>query len=249
MIDAMDSALAELRDVRRHDLVWVAPEDHAAICAQVADLAVRCVARDFLAAGWPLVIRRQPDVDRQQPQSLAVGMPLPPSRGKLRLALAVPPQSIIRIEPPPRLAEIIPRLPQAWRLLLQPLLRSAEAIEIEFRAFGSAAWEALTGCRYLTPQSDIDLLWQPSHPTQIAAGIALLEAWEAQTGFSADGEICFGGDEAVAWREWSARQHGHDVGDRVLVKTLCGPRLAPRSELIALITRHSRASNGIVECA
>ena len=244
--------MSDLRDLHRHWLVWVAPDHHAAISSQVGSPGLRVPVRDFLAAGWPLVVRRQTGIDGEhvaRGSSIAVGMPLPPSQGKLRLAFSVLPEWIIRTAPPLELAEAIPHLPLAWRAPLQQLIRGAEAIDIGFRVYGSAAWEALTGCRYLTPQSDIDLLWQPSHPTQIAAGIALLQAWEAQTGFTADGEICFGGDEAVAWREWSARQHMHDAGDRVLVKTLRGPRLAPRSELIAFITRNCRARNETVECA
>jgi phosphoribosyl-dephospho-CoA transferase len=234
------SELPDLRGLRRHHLLWVRPEYHASISAQTDDATLRGLVTEFLAAGWPLVMRRQSDGDCEplrQSRSIAVGMPLPPSQGKLRLAFVVPPESIMRVAPPLTLVEVIARLPESWRSSLRQLLRSAEAANIQFRVFGSAAWEALTGRCYLSAHSDIDLLWQPCDASQIDAGIALLEAWEAQTGLVVDGEIAFGDDVAGAWREWSIGQLRQSASHRVLVKTLHGPHLSSRAELLALITQ------------
>jgi phosphoribosyl-dephospho-CoA transferase len=193
---------------------------------------------NFLAAGVPLVSRRQPESEGESSirwRFIAVGMPLPPSQGKLRVPLVAPLESIMLTRPPLELAEVIPHLPQRWRAPLRDLLRSAEAVGIQFRVYGSAAWEALTGQSYLASRSDIDLLWQPAKIAQIDAGIRLLEAWEAQSGLVADGEIEFGDDAAVAWREWKSSAQRQPPSHRVLVKTFHGPRLSARSELLGLI--------------
>jgi phosphoribosyl-dephospho-CoA transferase len=134
--------------------------------------------------------------------------------------------------PPLKLVETIPHLPAMWREPLLRLLCGAESIRIDFGVYGSAAWEALTGEKYLTPQSDIDLLWRPTRVDQLGAGIALLAGWEVATGLRADGEILFGDDDAVAWREWM-ESASEPVPPRVLVKSLAGPRLCTRAELLA----------------
>jgi phosphoribosyl-dephospho-CoA transferase len=227
-----------LRRLRRHWLVWVAKEFHAQLALQVADAKLRTNAAEFLAAGWPLVVCTQQDEASAQGSrnaSLAAGMPLPPHQGKLRLRFLLPKDSIARVAPPLLLPEAILALPERWRTPLWRLLEQAQAIDLELRVFGSAAWESLTRMPYLTPRSDIDLLWQPHEATQIESVLAMLTHWEAQSGLAADGEILFGDDAAVAWREW--QQAGQYSGaNRVLVKSLRGPQLSELAELLARLT-------------
>ena len=254
-----DSALpppagSTLNDLRRHWLVWLAPEFHGMVSDQVTNPMLRQFATDFLAAGGPLVIPSQANGNAGHSltsTSIAVGMPLPPSQGKHRLAFTVPPQSIVRAAPPMRLADAIPGLAKQWRAPLRQLQDDARAIGLEFRVFGSVAWESLTGRGYLTSESDIDLLWRPSDYSQIVDGIALLTAWEARTGpgvLRVDGELTFGDDLAVAWREWRAVQQPR-AARRVLVKTLQGPRVCLPSELLAGMPRSGTATAGAMACA
>lgn len=248
----MSRVSVDIAGLRRHGLVWLAPEWHQMVCAQVTDAVLRDIARRFLAAGWPLVMCRQPGSVEDAPAQdapITLGMPLPPAQGKHRLAFAVPRAAIVRTAPPPLLATTIPHLPATWREPLRHLLRDAEAIDIEFRVFGSLAWEGLTGNTYLTPQSDVDVLWRPSEPAQIADAIALLRAWQAEAGIAVDGEIVFGDDAAVAWREWSGGDRTPDTPHRVLVKTLRGPRLCARADLLARLPRHRRPLAQTQVCA
>jgi phosphoribosyl-dephospho-CoA transferase len=231
--------------LRRHHLVWIAPARHAAIVSQIADAALAGAARRLLREGAPLVISRQPPSAGGAPggtPSIAAGLPLPPALGKRRLALNIPPDAIVRTAPPPALADAIARLPPAWRPPLLRLLRGARSRRIEFRLYGSAAWEALTGEHYLAPESDIDLLWRPAGMDQLGAGIALLADWERASALRADGEILFGDDDAVAWREWMEAQC-QPSRSRVLVKSLAGARLCMRADLLA------RAYSGAAEAA
>ena len=245
------TAGSPVNDLRRHWLVWLAPEFRSMVSEQVANPLLRQVVGDFLAADWPLVIPSQAcgsAGDSLRSTSIAVGMPLPPSQGKHRLAFKVPPESIVRAAPPLKLADAILGLTKQWRAPLQQLLDEADAIGLEFHVFGSVAWESLTGRGYLTSESDIDLLWRPSDCAQIGAAIALLTTWETKTGLKVDGEIVLNDDIGVSWREWRAV---HQLGSatHILVKTLQGPRLCLPSELLSGMPRRRPIYSGAMVCA
>lgn len=165
--------------------------------------------------------------------NIAVGLALPPSQGKRRIALAVSAQDIARYSLPLLLADALHHAPAAWRPALAELDRGGKDIHIELRVFGSLAWQALSGLPYLTPQSDIDLLWHPLSNGQLQHGIALLQRWERTTGLRADGEVLFGGSSAVSWREWATLEPGDD--QRVLVKRERSAELVAAHELLELL--------------
>jgi len=221
--------------LRRHQLLWTSRAWHADALGQVADNGLRERVADLLAADWPLVVRRQSWAENDastMAESVAGGLPLPPALGKQRIAFDVPHHAIVRTAPPLALSDVIPRLPPDWQPPLRRLLRSAESIGVEFRVYGSVAWHALTGRPWLTPESDIDLLWRAGDSAQLTAVITSLEAWEGESGRRADGEILFGDDDAVAWREWGSAP-GRAPAQRVLVKSLHSARLRARGELEA----------------
>ena len=228
------------RWLRRHRLLWIAPEHHAAVGAEISGTSLRSTVVNSLAAGWPVVVRQQaPEHERDRPNHrVAVGMPLPPTQRKQRVALSVAPEWIADTAPPPLLRAVLVGLPQSRRPGLLRLVQRADTIDLELRVYGSVAWEALTGRSYLTPTSDIDLLWQPSTPEQLAAAIAMLAAWEAESGVRVDGEIVFGDDDSVAWREWMGDGPLREKpSTRVLVKAVFGPRLEARGKLLASLAR------------
>ena len=164
---------------------------------------------------------------------IAVGLALPPALGKRRVAFSVDPGDIARYTPPLLLAEAVAQAPAAWQPVLAELHDAAINIGIELRVFGSLAWQALSGIQYLTPQSDIDLLWHPQSHAQLRQGIALLARWERSGGLRADGEVLFGGSGAVSWREWAALKSGGD--QRVLVKRAFSAELVAAGELLELL--------------
>jgi len=222
--------------LRRHRLLWVAPAHHDAVGAEIPDASLRKTVANWLAADRPLVVRQQTDAHARDGQRtrVAVGMPLPRAQGKQRAAFAVAPEWIAHTAPPPFLRDALSRLPESWSAPLLRLVQRADAIDLVLRVFGSVAWESLTGSSYLTPESDVDLLWQPSTRNQLAAAIATLAAWETESGLRADGEILFGDDDAVSWREWMHGDQDKKIAStRVLVKALSGPRLEARAELLA----------------
>lgn len=215
----------------RHDLLWIdgkgAP---AAVLAAPEERAFR-LAHWWIGFGGPLVVSRQPP-HCDEVRRLAVGLTLPLALGKRRVALEIDPRAISRCRPPPLLARVAAGLASPRRVALHALCAAAQRIGIEYRVFGSAAWQFWTGLAYLTPRSDIDLLWRPSGEGQLAQGVALLDAWEREHGVRVDGEILFG-EEAVCWREWmhSARSSS------VIAKTRRGVSLRLRRELVECLAR------------
>ncbi|MGC2048782.1 MAG: malonate decarboxylase holo-[acyl-carrier-protein] synthase, partial [Gallionella sp.] len=182
--------------VNRHGLEWIRPECRAAVAAQVIDDAMQTQVTAWLAADRPLVVARQP-CGEVLSDTIAVGLALPPALGKHRVAFNVVAHDITRHTLPLRLADAIAHAPAKWQPALAELDTAATNIDIELRVFGSLAWQALSGLPYLTPQSDIDLLWNSQSHAQLQQGIALLVRWEQASGLRADGEVLFGGSSAV----------------------------------------------------
>jgi len=191
--------------------------------------------------GWradrPLVVARQQCGEALSNSisvgTIAMGLALPPAQGKRRIALSVHTHDIIRYTPPMLLADAIAHAPAEWQPALAELDAAATNLDIELRVFGSLAWQALSGLQYLTPQSDIDLLWHPQSNMQLQQGIALLAQWERSSGLRADGEVLFGGSSAVSWREWATLKSGDD--QRVLVKRVSTAELVDARELLELL--------------
>lgn len=208
--------------MHRHDLVWLDPQ--AALTALSAGDEPRL--RSWLQARLPLVVaRRDPPADADQ---LRLGVPLPLAEGRARLALRVAADQVQRLQPPPLLEEVLHSAPAAWQAALQALQASCRTLPASPRVFGSFAWQALTGLPYLHAGSDLDLLWEVDGPGQAKAICRVLQRWEHQHGMRADGELRFGGNAAVNWREYAG------AAPQVLVKADAACWLSARDELECL---------------
>jgi phosphoribosyl-dephospho-CoA transferase len=207
----------------RHDLVWLDP-------AQVGALEVEPIHRSTVAqwvdAGRPAVATRRDPGAREGMARL--GIPVPPSRGKLRIALLAPAGALVRARPPLRLAEVTASAPAGLRAALEELDGEAGGLGILLRVHGSLAWQHLTGEPYVTASSDLDLLLEPRDRSQLGEALRMLQRWELRTGRVADAEVRLpaGG---VAWRELLSGAH------QVLVKQEAGVTLVARGELLAML--------------
>lgn len=216
----------------RHTLVWIRPECRVPVAAQITDDAIHSHVAAWLAADRPLVVARQ-SCGEVLTESISVGLALPPAQGKRRIALSVASCDIVRSTPPLLLDYALAHAPVEWQPALAELDAAATGIDLELRVFGSLAWQALSGLPYLTPQSDIDLLWHPQSYAQLQQGIELLARWEHDSGMRADGEVLFGGNHAVSWREWATLKSGDD--QRVLVKRESSAELVIARELLEML--------------
>lgn len=205
---------------RRHDLVRVDASAWAASLAARPDLAELPWVAEWAARGWPLMVRRP--VGTEPDGRVPLGLPLPPSAGKLRLAFELPAEVLSAPGPPPLLFSAAASAPPAWR----PTLTRLVALDRSVRVFGALAWQALTGLDYLSPTSDLDLLWPWPPGDRLDDLLAAIAAIEAQAPMGLDGELVRPDGAAVNWRELAS------TAPEVLVKRLDSVTLQSRRALL-----------------
>ncbi len=225
----------------RHDLVWLSSRGWERVRAGAPAEALDALDlwRD---GGWPAVVRRL-DAD-MGPGEVAIGFALPPRRterkdrgkgghgGKLRVACRVELSDVQRRTRALPLVGALDAVPPAWHDALTALEQEAAGAGIALAVYGSVALEALTGQRYLSPSSDIDLLLRPLNRAQLMTGLDLLSRHAAN--LPLDGEVVFADGRAVAWKELHAA-FASAPGTRVLSKGLERVALVPPEELIATL--------------
>lgn len=202
----------------RHDLVWLTPRGWDAALARALPGQHEAIEQ-WQGQGWPAVVRR--DEAGAAPGNVSLGLALPPDADgvKRRIALHAPESEIAKSAPALPLLDAADAAPAHWRPALDMLAHA-----LPLRAFGSLALQAITGQAYLTPKSDIDLLFHPTTRSMLDAGLAIMSA----SPLPLDGEIVFPSGDAVAWKEWAG-------AERVLVKSVASVRLAPVAELLATL--------------
>ncbi len=177
---------------------------------------------------WPAIVRRR-DADAGYDE-ICLGIPLPPdpvSGVKVRISLRVHRSHLVRTTAP-LLLRAMPRNLELAGLAAWPR-PGASTAEVTLHVYGSFAMEALTGERYLTPASDIDLLFYPTSVPQLDAALALLSA---HAHLPLDGEIVFPDGCAVSWKEWLQASANRS---RVLVKDQHMVRLQDSAQLLAML--------------
>jgi len=211
----------------RHELVWLSSQGWLAARAAALPGQLEAFER-WQRADWPLVVRRNdPGMGAD---SVSLGLALPPDADgrKVRIALRALRSDVSRSLPALALDAVHGAAPAAWKAGLAALDAQAQGLAV--RVYGSLALQSLTGQAYLTPASDIDLLFYPASVAQLQAGVALLSAHAAL--LPLDGEIVFPSGQAVAWKEWTGARHD---AARVLAKTRDAVHLASCAALLATL--------------
>lgn len=184
------------------------------------DLAGDPMIVAWVDRGWPLVARRP---GSGEGEGVALGLPLPPSLGKRRIAVLLHPADVTATRPPPLLEEARSAAPPSWIDTIERLSASAAVHGGPARVFGSLAWQWITGLPYLTSTSDLDLLLPCAAFGDVEAQIAGLTAVDATAPMRIDGELVFPDGAAVNWREVRARS------DELLVKHAGGVAVVSRN--------------------
>jgi phosphoribosyl-dephospho-CoA transferase len=199
--------------LRRHDLVYVDPDRWSATMnADAPEILIGWASR-----GWPAIARRRQCAEVSD--DVAIGIPLPPSLGKARIALFAAASAIISVEPPPPLIEVATSARARGN---ETLMALAERLP-HARCFGSFAWEHLTGLNYVTPTSDIDLLVTCADAAEADIAADVIAELERSGVMAFDVELVTPDDAAVHWREW---QKG---SGQILSKSIGGARLIDRT--------------------
>ena len=212
----------------RHDLVWLSETAWQSLLLSALQYPL---LRRWQQEEWPAVVTRR-SVDAADDE-VCIGFPLPPLDGnKPRFAARVKAHDIAMHQSSMSLHSVLMVAPPAWQSLMQDLHQEALLAGIKLRVYGSLAMQFLTGQEYLTPASDIDILFRPYQQAQLRAGVALLKQYQQQ--LPLDGEIIFPDEAAVAWREWA--QFSNETTDylqqKVMVKDMHGVSLRTRQDLL-----------------
>ena len=204
--------------LRRHDLVWLSRAGWQQLKAGAHEPEVDECLDHWCEKRLPLVVGRQ---EPGRPE-LALGLPAPLDRGRRKIGLRVPVECVLYHDTFPRAAAIARLLPVALRGAWKELNASLADCGVEPRVHGSFGWEQLTGLRYLTRTSDLDLLLAVADPQAADEVAERLDAFDWD-GPRIDGELIFPDGSAVPWREWLQWRRG--VARSVLVKRLHGVTL------------------------
>jgi phosphoribosyl-dephospho-CoA transferase len=208
------------KDFERHMLVWLTATGwHAAIAAARDEHKTALMLWE--SQDWPVVVRRL-DADAAADE-ISLGLPMPPHAEtgvKVRIALRARTADIRKLGPA-----------MALRSAGGQFAAMCDAAgSLQWQVYGSLAMQALTGLQYVSPASDIDVLFHPASRQQLEAGVALLAHHAEQ--LPLDGEIVFPGGAAVSWKEWRlAMMHPA----KVMVKELGSVRLADTASLLATL--------------
>lgn len=194
----------------RHARVWLDPSTWREHLRSAHDARSLHALAGWVAEGRPAVARRR-EASAGDACALAIALPL--AQGRARIPFLVDPHTIVRVAQPLRLEDVIASAPPAWQAALSGLVMRGERFGTSFHAYGSLAWQHITGESCVTPQSDVDLLWAARDVAHIERTLALLIAWERESGLRADGELLLPDSRACAWRELLSRP------ERVLIKT------------------------------
>jgi phosphoribosyl-dephospho-CoA transferase len=222
---------ARKRPWARHELLRVAPAFWARALAARSDLKALPLLAGWPDRGWPVIVRRP--MANESLDSVPIGVPLPPTDGKLRIALSIPETAVLERALPPSLWAVRRVADPAWRRTIDALVALGARLSFVPASFGSLLWQHQTGLRYLSWQSDLDLLWYAHHGRNIASLVAGIAAIERTAPTRIDGEIVLADDGAVNWCELLAAMNEGKSGD-VLVKSIDIVRLVNVSQLLNL---------------
>jgi phosphoribosyl-dephospho-CoA transferase len=205
---------------QRHDLLHVAPP------AWTAALAAHSLGEVPLLAQWadrgrPVIVRRR--LKSETPDVVPVGVPLPPAAGKSRIALNVSPAAVIARAAPTSLRAVAHKADPAWQPTIAALVALGERHGVEPAAFGSLLWEHHTGLTYLSPTSDLDVIWSAHGGCNIASLLRGIAQIERVAPMRIDGEIVFPQGAAANWRELH-KALDEDRAAEILIKTMDGVR-------------------------
>ncbi len=215
--------------LRRHDLLSATPAAWDAMLQLHPGLAELPLVADWALLGWPVIVRRR--IDGEALGSVPAAMPLPPIHGKRRIAFSFPSDAGLARSSPMLLRDVAGTAPASWQPVVSALLDLGEAVGALPRVFGALLWEHATGLPYLSPTSDLDLLWRVPNAQAVADLVRGLLRLDAGGPVRLDGELELPDGAGVNWRELGdVRRY---PADSVLIKTMDVVELRPRSGMFA----------------
>lgn len=217
---------------RRHDLLYVEPDVWALVLGRCPATTELPLLKHWVDQAWPVIVRRR--AAGEDAGLVPVGVPLPPAAGKGRIALLIPPHCVVQCSAPRALRVAATVARSEWHSTIAALLSLGGRIGVEPVVVGSVLWEHLTGLTYVSPQSDLDVLWPVPARFDVLSLLSSIASIQRDAPMRIDGEIIFADGSAVSWRElWMAH---HATGPAtVLAKTMETVRLLEIGSLPGLV--------------
>jgi len=184
----------------------------------------RAVFEEWISRSFPFVVKRPCVSD--DGKSIHCGIPLPPSRGKLRLGYIVRRESVEAVFNPPSLKECLSAAPENIRDELERLNMTAEKYGFSPLVFGSLAWQSVTGENYLSENSDTDLIFKIESPGHFEMMGKVFEEEMAASALKYDVEIKMPDGNSFSWNEY------RKGAEKILIKGNKGVWLSSRATLL-----------------
>jgi phosphoribosyl-dephospho-CoA transferase len=183
----------------RHELLRVAPAAWSQMLTSRPDLVAVPYLPNWVDRGWPVIVRRR--VCGERADLVPIGVPLPPSAGKQRIGLLIPTEVVVERSPPPWLWTVRQAAGASWQRAIHDLVMLGARHAVTPTVIGGLFWQYRTGLTYLSPQSDLDVLWRAYSGCRMRSLLAGIEAIERAADLRIDGEVIFPDGRAVNWRE------------------------------------------------
>ena len=209
--------------LRRHLLVRVYPAAWERLLRVRPDLAAESLLCDWARQGWPLIARRRGPRDGE---GVLLGLPLPPSAGKRRIAVEMRADGVAGTSLLPAVSEVLGTAPVTWQPCLQELTDLAQAYDVRCGVFGSLCWQWLTGLTYIGTRSDVDIAWTLPRPDRLKRFLDDLAEVDARAPVRLDGELVRADGSGVNWREL------HAGSPEIILKTSDQVLLQSRADFI-----------------
>jgi phosphoribosyl-dephospho-CoA transferase len=168
-------------------------------------------------------VRRRGPLDGD---GVPLGLPLPPSAGKRRIAVEMRAAAIVSVSPLPSVSDVLGAAPVAWQPCLEELTDLSRAYEVRGGVFGSLCWQWLTGLTYLGPHSDVDIAWTLPRPDRLERFLDDLADVDTRAPVRLDGEFVRADGAGANWREL------HAGGAELALKTASQTLLCARADFI-----------------
>lgn len=211
--------------MRRHDRVIL--KQKANVCSVsccTSDHAYKYV-QQWIANGFAFVFPQQQD------DVLRLGMVFVDQGLRHRVTVQVRSDDVLQVKPPLLLSECLEHFCAVDAVILKKLNQQLAAIGCKVHVFGSVSWELISGQKYWTEASDLDLLIDVPLIEQAEKIVNMIRQAASQLSFRIDGELRFPTNECINWLEFAMALENTD-GVEVLVKSETGVYLIAPSELL-----------------
>ncbi|MGB7401361.1 MAG: malonate decarboxylase holo-[acyl-carrier-protein] synthase [Arcobacter sp.] len=209
--------------MKRHDLVWLDENYCKSNEFLISSFSDKSIILNWINKNNPFIVTRQLD-NNDNNTNLAFLLPL--EEGKKRVGVIVNTNSISKKTSPVTLSQVLSKIEKKWQVPLKELVDLFLYLGVELFVFGSSMWESIIGQKYMTENSDVDLLWKPKTFFELEKGLEYLKEWMNKYSLKIDGEVELPCESACSWKELL------NDDDNIIVKGLNKVSLENKADFI-----------------